>query len=99
MIIYNCVVIKGGRNILNKKHYVNKVLNCIFSLIFTMVSLSNNYWCTKVSAMNNGEEEKKKLKRKRKKKRSGMKKQVKKVKLRKKRKKMKIFMSVQLLTL
>lgn len=62
MIIYNCVVIKGGRNILNKKHYVNKVLNCIFSLIFTMVSLSNNYWCTKVSAMNNGEEEKKEAK-------------------------------------
>ena len=38
---------------------MKKVLNYVFSLIFMIVSLGNNYWCTKVSAMDKDEDPKK----------------------------------------
>ena len=38
---------------------MRKVLNYVFSLIFMIVSLGNNYWCTKVSAMDKDEDPKK----------------------------------------
>ena len=60
MVIYNCTVIKrGGRNILNKGYCMRRVLNYVFSLIFMIVSLGNNYWCTKDSAMDKDEDPKK----------------------------------------
>lgn len=38
---------------------MKKVLNYVFSLIFMIVSLGNNYWCTKVSAMDSDGDPKK----------------------------------------
>ncbi|MBQ3067494.1 MAG: hypothetical protein IJC97_00370 [Oscillospiraceae bacterium] len=44
---------------MNKGYCMRKVLNYVFSLIFMIVSLGNNYWCTKVSAMDKDEDPKK----------------------------------------